>query len=79
MQDGSSVSTNGAWWSLSNATPLNWSSDKKTFSITRDNAGLLPVGTTIQVILNPTTQAPGFKDLAGNALDTYTFSFTTAN
>lgn len=66
--------TNGDIWPSGD---LYWSEDGKTFYIPRANSGdLLPANTTISFRLSPNS---GFKDLAGNALEEYTLSFTTGD
>jgi pimeloyl-ACP methyl ester carboxylesterase len=59
------------------ATAYSWSSDGTTLTFSRENADSpLPANTTILFMLQP----PGgsaMKDLEGNALIPYTFSFTT--
>jgi len=55
---------------------LKWSADGKTFSITRGNAGTpLPSGVTLSIALNPTDYTPAFRDINGNPLPPYYFSF----
>lgn len=83
MGDGYSVSVDwdspaAIGWPLSGATALTWGSDGRTFLFSRENVGkrLVP-GITIQVTLNPPSHPPRFKDISGNALEPYTFAFTT--
>ena len=77
MVEGYSVSSLGDW-QLSGKTQVYWSNDKKTFNISRDDTiNLLPSNRTITIILNPSSHSPNFKDISGNALKEYTFSFTT--
>ncbi len=53
-----------------------WSDDKKTLTLTRTNAGTpLPDGEDIVFILS-TDESNPFRDMDGNALQEYTFSFT---
>jgi|GEM_PF-2918657 len=55
----------------------NWSADGKTLTLTRNNAGTpLPDGQDIVFILS-TYDAQPLRDAGGNALQEYTFSFTT--
>ncbi len=74
-----SVNTSGGW-ALSNTTPVQWSSDKTTLFLSRDNSSSdLSPNTPITFTLNPANRNFSFTDLSGNMLDTYTFSFTTGN
>jgi hypothetical protein len=82
MEESFSVSTycdppsaNG--WSLSPHTAATWSRDRRTFHFSRDNVGKrLDRGVEIHVILNPTVHPSEFKDVSGNAVDRYVFTFT---
>lgn len=83
MEEGYSVSVDwdppaAIGWPLSGATALTWGSNGRTFLFSRANVGtrLVP-GITIQVTLNPPSHPPRFKDMSGNALEPYTFTFTT--
>jgi hypothetical protein len=75
MMNGYSVRSSGADWDLSESTPTYWSDDY-TFHISRDNIGDLAPNTEITFTLN---ERDGFRDLDGNLLEDYVFSFTTAN
>ncbi len=78
MDGRSSVLGDTPNWPLSGTTPISWSSDQKTFQISRDNAATpLPALTTITVRFNPAGYNPEFMDIFGNTLNAYTLSFTT--
>jgi len=65
-------------WSLSPYTATTWSRDGKTLHFSRDNVGKrLGPGVEIHVILNPTFHRSDFRDISGNALGRYAFTFTT--
>lgn len=75
-QMGSGVSLSIIGWGR---TTGGWSEDGKTYYTSGENAGTpLPRGSMITFILNPADYNPGFQDLEGNPLETYTFSFTIA-
>jgi len=79
MRTDRSVSTTGSW-PVDGSENRYWSDNGTVYHFSRTNAGtLLPANTTLSVILNPTDYLPGFKDISGNSLDTYTFTFTTGN
>lgn len=51
-----------------------------TFSVTRDNPGLLPANTTFTFTVNPPEEpGPGFVDLEGISAQTVRFSLTTGS
>jgi Bacterial Ig-like domain len=55
-----------------------WSADHRTIYITRDSFGTpLPEGSLITFVLNP-SGSMNFRDLDGNLLNTYIFSFTVS-
>ena len=58
---------------------IYWASNLKTFYTTRADSGLLPPNTTIIFTLNPPGHDHYFRDLYGNPMDEYTFSFTTGD
>ncbi len=75
MQTDSNVTCNTGNWDLTGAETY-WSTDQKTFYFSRANAGReLPAGETCQFTLN-SGGASGFRDMDGNPLDEYSFSFT---
>jgi hypothetical protein len=73
MQSNISFSTN--FWPLSSSTP-SWSSNKMTLNITRTDTQKLKSAVEFTFTLNP--EGDGFRDLDGNPLPPFTFSFTTA-
>jgi pimeloyl-ACP methyl ester carboxylesterase len=70
--DSYSISSNwGSWGTFT----VSWSADSKTVYLTRPSGQNPPLGTQINFTLNP-QGTPNFRDLEGNALATYSFSFT---
>lgn len=72
MQPGYSITSNWGSWG---AYAVSWSSDSKTAYLSRPSGQNPPLGTQINFTLNP-EGAPSFRDLEGNSLPTYSFSFT---
>ena len=68
MQTSSSYTTDFELWGTLPGAPV-WAPDHRTLYIPRDPAVALPVGATVSFTLM------NLKDLAGNTLATYTFSF----
>ena len=79
MKNSFSISSSGSNWDLSNATPTSWDPTMTIVTEGRDNVGLLPANTKIDIILNPTGYNNVFRDASGNILNPspFTFSFTT--
>lgn len=67
--------TQGTNWVPSSQS---WSADQKTFFITPTGPERPNPGSQVTITLNPNGYTPGFKDLDGNPLPAYTFSFTVA-
>lgn len=72
MIDDFSIQSSGSWGKSTHSV----SPDRRILYMKRDNAGTpLPFGETIFITLNPDGRT-NFRDLAGNALPEYTFTFT---
>jgi hypothetical protein len=54
-----------------------WSDNGKTFNFPRNMHAPLWLGRTYTITLNPPGRPRGFRDLSGNLLKEYTFSFST--
>lgn len=66
-------------WPWPDESKVYWSTDKKVFSISRENAGTpLPAHTTLTFVLNPPPiEEPDFRNPYDVVMETQTFSFTT--
>jgi len=71
MQHVVSITSNGTW----SPYTVSWSDDSKTVYLTRTSGQPLSPGTYVAFTLNPEGML-NFRDLDGDFLPTYTFSFT---
>jgi hypothetical protein len=75
---GCSLSQSG-WFGLQDAL-CHYDPGSYTFTVTRDNPGLLPAHRTIEFTINPGTETEGgFVDQMGNRAATTRFRFTTGD
>jgi len=75
MADNVNLSSSGGW-PISTSTPRTWSTDGRTLSLSRDDAGT-PLEPSAVITLHLNANSSGFEDVDGKPLGAYSLTFTT--